>query len=222
MAAFRRAADVQAEGLEFDVHRTKDRQLVVIHDETVQRTTGASGKVRELTLDELRRLDAGSWFSDDFRGEKIPTLEKVLRLAADTGMKVNIELKNNKFRYPGMEQDVMERVDRFGLIGKAVLSSFNHYSLREVKERYPEVDTAILYMASLYEPWNYAKAVGVSSIHSYWPTMEKGMVEACRKEGLPVRAFTVNRVRVMRRMIEWGVDALISDQVERLQQELKG
>ncbi|QKG84808.1 glycerophosphodiester phosphodiesterase [Kroppenstedtia pulmonis] len=221
VAAFRQAAEVKADGIELDVQLSRDGEVIVIHDETVKRTTGQKGKVKDLTLEELHRLDAGSWFSADWKGEKIPTLNEVLQLAAESGMKVNIELKNNKYPYPGLEEKVLQSVEYFGLMKKTIISSFNHYSLRRVKERVPQVETAILYMASLFEPWNYTKRIGVASIHSYWPTTEKEMVEQCHKLSLPVRPFTVNRVQEMRRLIRLGVDGVITDKVEQFQAELE-
>lgn len=216
MAAFRRAAEAGADGLELDVHLSKDGEVVVIHDETVNRTTDGKGKVRELTLEELRRLDAGSRFGKEFAGEKIPLLHEVLELVADQKLWLNIELKNNKFPYPGLEEKVLEVISRFGLSQKTVYSSFNHYSLQRIKEKQPETDTALLYMAHLIEPWNYAAWAGASSIHPYWPTVTEELVRGCREQGLSLRPFTVNQSRVMGRLIELGVDAIITDKVDLL------
>ncbi|MFC4076583.1 glycerophosphodiester phosphodiesterase [Salinithrix halophila] len=221
MVAFRKAAEAGAHGLELDVHFTRDDQIVVIHDETVKRTTDGKGKVRELTLEEIRRLDAGSWFDGEFRGEKIPLLSEVLELVADRGLSVNIELKNNKTAYPGLEEAVLEWIGRFGLVDRTVISSFNHYSLRKIRDLRPEVDAAILYMANLFEPWNYARNVGATSIHSYWPTTVEDMVKRSKEAGVPVRPFTVNQTKEMRRMIHLEVDAIITDKVDRLLKEIR-
>lgn len=220
MAAFRRAAEAGADGLELDVHLTKDGEIVVIHDETVKRTTDGKGKVRDLTLEEIRRLDAGSWFGKEFAGEKIPVLQEVLELAAEQNLWLNIELKNNKFPYPALEEKVLEATGRFGWREKTVFSSFNHYSLRKLKEQQPEADTAILYMADLVEPWDYARRTGVSSIHPYRRTVTKEMVGYCQGAGLTVRPFTVNQAREMRRLAGWGVDAIITDKVDLLTEVL--
>ncbi|PTM59277.1 glycerophosphodiester phosphodiesterase [Desmospora activa] len=219
MAAFRLAAEAGADGLELDVHLSKDGEVVVIHDETVKRTTGKKGKVTNLTLEEIRRLDAGSWLHDHFAGEPIPTLDEVLSLTADKGLWINIELKNNKIRYPGLEQAVLERVDRYGMAERTIISSFNHYSLRTIHELRPEMDTAILYMADLFEPWQYARHVGVSSLHPYWPTVREETVYGCQQAGLPVRPFTVNRQQEMRRLLQLSVEAIITDHVTVLLEE---
>ncbi|SDW07185.1 glycerophosphoryl diester phosphodiesterase [Marininema mesophilum] len=220
MAAFQRAVDAGAHGIELDLHLTKDDEVVVIHDETVGRTTDGKGRVRELTLDELRQLDAGSWFGEEFKGEKIPLLSEVLTLVAEKGLLVNIELKNNKIAYANLESKVITMLQEYDLVHRTVISSFDHYSLRKVKELCPDVDTAILYMANLFEPWEYARKVGVTSIHPYRPTVVESMVAKCREYNLPVRPFTINQVKEMRRLIGLGVDALITDKVEQAFTEL--
>lgn len=220
MAAFRQAAEAGADGLELDVHLTKDGEVVVIHDETVKRTTDGRGRVRDLTLMEIRRLDAGSWFGKEFAGERIPVLQEVLELAAERNLWLNIELKNNKFSYPTLEEKVLEATDRFGRREKTIFSSFNHHSLRRLKEQHPEVDVAILYMANLIDPWDYARRTGVSSVHPYRPSVTKKMVEHCQGAGLFVRPFTVNQAREMRRLAGWGVDAIITDKVDLLTEVL--
>ncbi|MFD1426751.1 glycerophosphoryl diester phosphodiesterase [Kroppenstedtia sanguinis] len=216
MAAFREAAQAGADGLELDVHLTKDGEVVVIHDETVNRTTDGEGKVRKLTLEELRRLDAGSRFAKEFAGEKIPLLHEVLELVADRNLWLNIELKNNKFPYPGLEEKVLELISQYDLAQKTVFSSFNHYSLRRIKEKQPDADIALLYMAHLIEPWNYAAWMGATSLHPYWPTVTEELVQGCREQGLSLRPFTVNQARMMDRLIQLDVDAIITDKVDRL------
>lgn len=219
LAAFRLAAEAGAEGLELDVHRTKDGEVVVIHDETVKRTTGVKGRVKDLTLEEIRRLDAGSWFDKSFAGEPIPTLSEVLELAADKNLWVNIELKNNKIPYAGLEEAVLEQVDRYDWSRRTVISSFNHYSLRKVHQQRPDMDIAILYMANLIEPWHYARHVGATSIHPYWPTTQDEVLRGCHEAGFPVRPFTVNRREEMSRLLRASVEAIITDHVTRLLEE---
>ena len=112
LAAFQDALRGKADGIELDVHLTKDDQLVVIHDEKVNRTTSGKGRVRDLRLAELKQLDAGSWFDRQFKGEAIPTLKEVLKLLNNenfTGF-LNIELKTDIINYPGIEEKVVELI----------------------------------------------------------------------------------------------------------------
>ncbi len=99
LAAFRATAELPVEGVEFDVHLTADRQVVVIHDEKIDRTSNGTGYVKDLTLEQLRKYDFGSWFSEEFAGERIPTLSEVLDVFKDTDQRINIELKSDVFVY---------------------------------------------------------------------------------------------------------------------------
>ena len=110
MAAFKAALKFNVDGIELDVHETKDGALVVIHDEKVNRTTNGKGYVKDYTLKQIKELDAGSWFNKNFKGEKIPTLKEVLQLVKPTGKIVNIELKSNIIPYDGMDLKVVELI----------------------------------------------------------------------------------------------------------------
>jgi len=167
MAAFRRAVEVGASGLEFDVQLSKDGSVVVIHDEKLERTTSGSGLVKDYTLQELQHLDAGSWFGEEFAGEKIPTLDQVLDQFSSTNLVYNIELKSGIVLYPGLEEKVIEAVTTRNLEDQVVVSSFNHYSLVTCCELNKEIRTGMLYVAGLFEPWGYADQVVVSSFNHY-------------------------------------------------------
>jgi len=149
MAAFRKAVEVGATGLEFDVQLSKDGAVVVIHDEKLERTTNGSGLVKDYTLEELQRLDAGTWFDEEFAGEKMPTLDQILDEFASTELIFNIELKSGIVLYPGLEEKVIEEVKRRNLTDQVVLSSFNHYSLVTCRELNKEIRTGMLYVAGL-------------------------------------------------------------------------
>lgn len=157
MLAFAKALELGATGIETDVQMTRDGELVLIHDETLQRTAGTPEWVKDLTLAEIKQREAGSWFREEFAGERIPTLEELLDLVRNTDTIVNLELKTGVVLYPGIEQKVLDTVRRFGLSERIIISSFNHYSLVECKKLAPDIRTGILYMEGLYEPWDYAK-----------------------------------------------------------------
>src|SRR5690606_20002442 len=139
MAAFRRALDIGADGIELDVHMSADGRLVVIHDETVDRTSNGKGLVKDKTLAELKELDFGSWFSEGFRGEKIPELEDVLELLSDRDVLLNIEIKNGPVFYPGIETAVADALQKYGMTDRTIISSFNHYTLVEIRRYDPGI-----------------------------------------------------------------------------------
>ncbi|WP_245237043.1 glycerophosphodiester phosphodiesterase family protein, partial [Paenibacillus ihuae] len=150
MAAFRKSLELGATGIETDVQMSSDGGLVLIHDESLNRTAGAEGYVKDRTLSQLLELNAGSWFGPEFKDERLPTLEELLDLLQKRDTVLNIELKNGIFMYPGMEEKVIAAVRDYGMSERVVLSSFNHYSLAYCKSLAPEIRTGILYGEGLY------------------------------------------------------------------------
>ncbi|HHW48137.1 MAG TPA: glycerophosphodiester phosphodiesterase, partial [Clostridiaceae bacterium] len=146
IAAFRKALELGAEGIELDVHLSADGHLVVIHDEKVDRTSDGKGLVKEKTLEELKALDFGSWFSKEFKGETIPTLDEVLELLKSWTGIINIEIKGGSVFYPNIEEKVVRKIEKLKIEEKIIISSFNHYSLVEIKKLNPKIKTGILYV----------------------------------------------------------------------------
>jgi glycerophosphoryl diester phosphodiesterase len=214
LAAFREALSLEIEGIELDVQMTKDNHLVVIHDEKVDRTTNGKGYVKDLTLHEIKQLDAGSWFSKQYEGEKIPTLSEVLELVKRSNVKLNIELKNDVFLYEGIEEAVLKEVERYSYIDNVILSSFNHYSIRKCLDLNPTLETGVLFMEGLYQPWEYAKYVGATAIHVYEPAAAY-YVQMKESNQFPIRTFTVNNEDRISYFIKNQVDAIFTDFPEK-------
>ena len=210
MAAFRLAVEEDAEGIELDVQLSADRQVVVIHDETLDRTTDGLGPVNSRTWEELRRLDA-SFGQEAYRGEGIPLLAQVLELLAPTQLELNIELKNGIVPYEGMEELVVRMVRQYGMEKRIVLSSFNHYSIARLAGMAPDMEMAVLYAEGLYRPWEYAAFVGARSLHPHYLAVTPEIVMNARMAGVKVRPWTVNSEEDYRRMAAAGVDAVITN-----------
>jgi len=221
MAAFRRAVELGATGIETDVQLSADGEPVLIHDETLTRTASAPGWVGDKTYEELRGLDAGSWFHPDFMGERIPHLHELLKLAREWNIIVNIELKNTVRAYEGLEKKVIEAVRGHGLERQVILSSFNHYSLALCKKLAPEIRTGILYMEGLYRPWAYAKTLGADALHAYDPAVQAEWVREARTEGVDYHPFTVNEEGRLRELIGMGAAGVITDYPDRAARLLK-
>lgn len=142
MASFKEAFKHGATAIELDVHRTKDGHLVIMHDDTLDRTTTGRGRVGDFTLKELKELDAGSWFGPQFTGEKIPTLEEVLDWAKGK-VKVDIEVKNSR-QYPGIEQDILRIVEEKELKDDVFITSFDKSVSENIEALAPEIKTGLL------------------------------------------------------------------------------
>jgi glycerophosphoryl diester phosphodiesterase len=212
IAAFRKAVELGADGFELDLQLSKDNVPVIIHDEKLERTTGAPGLVKDLTLAELKSLDAGSWFGPEFSGEKIPTLNELFDEFAGEDLFFNLELKTGIVLYPGLEDAVIKIVAERGLKERAILSSFNHYSLVTCLETDSEIKTGMLYLAGLFEPWKYAKTLGCYSVHPFFYNLQSPeIVSGFKESGLPIFAWTVNESLYMQMMVAGEIDGIITD-----------
>lgn len=208
LPAFELALEQGADGLEFDVQLTRDDQVVVIHDETLERTTDGTGWVADHSLADLRALDASAGMAG-FAGTGIPTLDEVLELAG--GVTLNIELKNSRMRYKGLEERVLQIVADHGVGDRVVLSSFNHYSLRHLMQLGAPYPLGALYSDPLFQPWKYARRLGVTCLHPPLRATRRKLVENCHALGMRVHVWTVNDVPDLERMAGLGVDAVITN-----------
>lgn len=210
-ASYNKAVEMGADGIEIDVHKSKDGYLIVCHDERVDRTTNGKGLIKELTLKEIKNLDAGSWFSKEYQGQQIPILEEVLEFVKRKDILLNIEIKNGPIFYDKIEEDIVNQVKAYGLVEQTIISSFNHYSLAHIKNIAKEFKTGILYIAGMIEPWNYAKKVGASAIHPLFLTINREIVKESQINGIMVNPFTVNGEEELKLMKAFNVDSVITD-----------
>ena len=211
MASYKKAIVMGADGIEIDVHKSKDGCLIVCHDEKVDRTTNGSGYIKNINMKELKSLDAGSWFNKEFVGETIPLLEEVLDLVKRENLLLNIELKSGPIFYDNIEEEVVNAVKAHGLEKNVIISSFNHYSLLAIKKIEPRIKTGILYIAGMVSPWKYAKSIGADAIHPLFLTINKDVTEECLKNDIMVNPFTVDRESDMILMRNMGVTSIITN-----------
>jgi glycerophosphoryl diester phosphodiesterase len=215
LAAFETALELGADGLELDVQLTADEEVVVIHDETLERTTNGRGWVKDHTLEALRRLDA-SGGRDGFAGERLPTLREVLELVAPTEAELNIELKNNVVSYFGLSDKVCHLVDEYGMESRVIVSSFNHCTLAWLRQSGSMVRTGLLFQDVLYEPWTYAAQLWATSLHPHYRYVDYvfNLIDEAHLALLDVNTWTVNEEADIDRVIARGVDGIITDRPE--------
>ncbi|MED3800332.1 glycerophosphodiester phosphodiesterase [Lysinibacillus xylanilyticus] len=216
MAAFVAASKLPITGIELDVHLTADRELVVIHDETINRTSNGSGFVKDYTLQELRAFDFGSWFSSKFDGEDIPTLGDVLELFAGTNHRINIELKTDVFPYNGIEALVIKEVAAYQMTERVIISSFNHESIQIVAQRAPYIEKAALFAEILVDFNGYTVQIPADAIHVSLPTAFRRSIQEALNEGATVRVYTVNDVEQAKQLQQLGVQAIFTDDPEKI------
>ncbi|WP_419874964.1 glycerophosphodiester phosphodiesterase [Candidatus Pristimantibacillus sp. PTI5] len=216
LAAFQKALELGATGIETDVQLTKDGQVVVIHDESLARTAGLKKLVKDTEYEELSSLDAGSWFAPAFHNQRIPTLEQLLELLKPTDIVLNIELKNGSIPYLGIEEKVIRMVRDYRMTERVIISSFNHYSLVACKQLAPEIRTGILYMEGLYRPWDYAASLQADALHAYKLAVTQEWAAEAAAHGIVYHPFTVNDPSEMEALIDAGAAGIITDYPDRL------
>ncbi|MFZ5354454.1 MAG: glycerophosphodiester phosphodiesterase [Bacillota bacterium] len=216
MSAFIRAVEEGCHGIECDVQLSKDGKLVICHDERLERTTDGKGFIKDYSYDELKLLDAGSWFSHEFAGERIPLLDELLELIKKAGIIINIELKNGIILYPGMEKMVIDSLKNHGLLEKAIISSFNHYSIYEIKKLYKNVKAGALYMEGLYEPWEYMSKLGCECAHPFYLAVKPEIAAGYKKAGYEINTFTVDDPNYAKQLAMMGVDGIITNYPEKI------
>lgn len=217
IAAVRAAIDIGADMAEIDVTLTSDGEVVVIHDSTLQRTTNGGGEVLEFSLADLQLLDAGSWFSKSFAGEPIPTLDAMLA-EVDDRILLNVEIKSEAVGL-GVVEKVATAIRARGMTDEIVVSSFSPTALEKMHQLAPEIRTAVLYNKDLHagmDPVEIVTGVGASAFNIKRVRLTPEMLRQCHANGIPVAVYTVNKKRHMRRTIQLGVDAIFTDQPDRM------
>lgn len=220
LAAFLAALTSGADGIELDLQMTGDQELVVLHDETLDRTTNGKGYLASYSVAHIRELDAGSWFSGEFSHEKVPFLWEVLDLLAGKEVLLNIELKNGIVPYEGMEKRLLGMLEDYPS-QEVLISSFNHYSLRTVKQLSPATKCGALYMAGFMEPWEYARRWQFEALHPVYLNIIPELVTGCRASGIELYPWTVDDPLELQRLCSAGVTGIITNAPDRLA-EVKG
>lgn len=206
LAAFQLALDQGADGIELDVMLSKDHHLVVIHDGSVDRTTNGSGRVRDLTLAELKQLDAGD-------GETIPTLAETLDQFGGRFL-INIELKNYSTIFDALPLAVAEMVSDYGVADSILVSSFNPFNFRRFHRVLPEVPRGMLTFPGraqniLYRLFRY------EAFHPYFKDVDEALVQTVHARGRQINVWTVDEAAEIRHLAKLGVDAIITNQPQR-------
>ncbi len=221
-AAFYAASKLPIMGIELDVHLTADGEVVVIHDETIDRTSNGTGYVKDYTLQQLRAFDFGSWYADEFAGENIPRLGEVLELFAGTHHRINIELKTDVFPYDGIETLVIKEVATFQMTERVIISSFNHESIQLVSQMAPYIETAALFAEILIDFTTYTAGIPTNALHVSLPTAFRKSVGAALEKGAIVRVYTVNDIAKAKELQQLGIDAIFTDDPEKMLAALYG
>ena len=221
LIAIRRAIEVGADMVEIDVTMTGDGHVILLHDETLDRTTDGLGAPTDMTLDEIRRLDAGSWFAPEYAGEGVPTLDEALATVKGRIL-INVEIKSEAVSH-GVVPRVAAAIEEHGMIDQVVVSSFSPEALRLMKITDPTVVTASLFNKELHtgrDPLEIVQEVGSRGFNISAKRVTEAMIERCRTHGFPVAVYTVNEPGELRRLKDLGVNAVFTDHPDLMIGEL--
>lgn len=217
MLAFKKAVEIGADGIEFDVHLSKDGELVIIHDETLERTTDGKSLVCEKTLEDLKKLNASKLYPD-CEIQRIPTLREYFEFAKDKEIITNIELKNSIIDYEGIEEKVYRLIEEFGLAEKIIISSFNHESLVRLKNIDPNIKCGVLESSRLYKPWEYVKNLGCEYYHPMNFVVDDELVKKCKDYNIGLNIWFGQSEFDYSLYVKDGVTSLITDYPDRVKE----
>lgn len=221
MLAFEKAIEAGAHGIELDVHFTKDKEVVIIHDETIDRTTDSQGLVVDYTYKELSKFNAFGAFAGEFEFQRIPTLREYFELIARVeGFMTNIELKTGIDEYAGIEKAVLDLIDEFSLRNRVIVSSFNHFSVLRFKEIAPDVKCGFLEESRIINFGEYAAKHNVEFVHPMHWNLTDDVIDEIKSSNIGINTWTVNEKDHMRTLIKKGVDAIISNFPDRVKEVL--
>jgi glycerophosphoryl diester phosphodiesterase len=213
LAAFKLALEQGADGIELDAKLSADGEIVVIHDQTVDRTTPGKGRVNQLTLAELKRLEAGRWKGEAFSGEKIPTLAEVFATVGGK-LKINVELTNYATPEDGLPEKALALVRDFHLEDSVLFSSFLLSNLAAVRQVWPEAPVGILThpgIKGLRNRSKFSREISPDYLHPYFLDVSQQLVTREKDAGRVLNVWTVNSRGAMRTLIRFGVAGIITD-----------
>lgn len=220
LASIQKAMDLGVDRIEIDIHQTKDSVVVVIHDESVDRTTNGKGKIADLSYDEIRKLDTGSKFGEEFKGEKVPSLEEVLQLI-DGKFDLVIEFKEGNDRYPNIEENVIKILNKRNAVDWCIVHSFNIGVLERMNKKLPSIRLHKLFILNLrftpiyigtsfefFDPKDYPYIEEYSLNKNFGNT---AIIKELKRLGKKVNIWTINDQKMLSAYKQLGVDGVITD-----------
>lgn len=220
LAAFQLAMDQGCDAIELDIHLSADGNIIVCHDSTINRTTSGTGHISDMTLEELKGVDAGSWYSEKYAGEQIPLLEEVFDMIPNE-MMIHVEIKDPRQHL--IVPKLSELLKKNNRLNTVVALSFHHKSLLRLKQIEQEVKISPLYRADFVDHRIVAESLGVPvySIHPNFRFIHREDILEALNENLQVYLCTINDEKNMKLAMESGASGILTDFPKRLQQVLK-
>lgn len=222
LIGMREAIKLGCHMIEFDVTLSRDRKLVIFHDQELSRTTNGVGLVRETDFRDLRKLDAGSWFHPRYKGTRLPTLDEILLICRSSRIQVNIEIKKEAWdeepAHDNVENQVVRAIDRYGVRDRVLISSFRWSFIERIRALEPGIRTALLHYKDVgkLKPKKLRERYGIVAFNPHCVDLTQKFVEDCHAAGLKVFPFTINNYEDMEQYFNMGVDGMFTNHPNRL------
>ena len=223
MLAFMKAYEAGADGIELDVHLSRDGEVMIMHDESLERTTGEKKLLAECSRSELERMNAGRTKEDSYGFTPIPSLEEYLSWVKDTGLYTHIELTTAPLYYPGIEEKTIALIRRFSLEDRIIFSSFNWLSVIRARELSPEIRSGFLISSPrIVNIGNLINSLGMEYYHPDYSLLSDGAVKELKANHCGINVWTVNDQEGIRKCLSWDVDGLITNYPELAREIVEG
>jgi len=222
LLAFEKAVELKSDGIELDIHLSKDGKLVVIHDEKLIRTTGKPGKVSDYTLKELKAINAGKTKNDKYGFTPIVDFQEYCDYISDKDIVTNIEIKTNNTYYSGIEEAALAMLKKYNLYDKVMFSSFNWLSIARIRTLAPSVETGLLQGGTslLGNIGPLAALFGINYFHPDGKLLTEDLVKNCRKNNIGLNVWTVNDLEMLAKLKQWKVNSVITNEPELMLKNL--
>jgi glycerophosphoryl diester phosphodiesterase len=223
LIAFRKALELDVDMIELDVHLSKDGEVVVIHDDTLNRTTNGKGKVAEYTLKELKQLDAGSFSGPQFSGERIPTLKEVMQLM-EGRVPLCIELKKgdtDRYTILDLADRAFQEVEKIKMLNQVIFASFDRLAIERIRERSARIPVALIYNKSWSSPREVTGGSPIPVLSCGGTVLTQTNASQARQQGMKVFVWTLNTEEDMEHFLNMGVNGIITNHPDRLIKILK-
>ncbi|MBA4312881.1 MAG: hypothetical protein C0417_09650 [Chlorobiaceae bacterium] len=225
IASFLKAVEDQSDAIELDIRISLDHHLIVIHDKSINRTTNGRGYISKLNLDDIKRYDAGSWFDPQYAGEKIPTLSEVLNICkGKVGINIEIKAEADNRTDAILVKNCLSELKRYRNNDDILISSFNKKILEKIREENSNISLGYLYDPIhnyLRNPVKQTMALGAGYLNVSNRVVGKRLVEEAHDVGVRVGVYTVNTLNQLKKVVQFNVDAIITNDPSRTRQMLE-
>ena len=213
MLAFKKAEEIGASGIEIDIQLSKDKEIVICHDEDITRTSNGSGFIKDLSINQLKEFSFHNNFNQyvNRKDTKIPSLEEFFTWLKTNELEINIELKTNIFPYPSLVDQCLEMIEKSNLEDRIILSSFNHQTIAQAKAKNPSIRCGLLSSNTLINPHKYCKENNIEFYHPSYYALEANTFKQFKQAGIGLNIWTVDDKDKIKRLVEEDVYGIITN-----------